>query len=195
MKPMRSKLDAIFLDRDGVINMDHGHVGSWSNFDFVPGALEALHILRKMSDYIVIVTNQAGIAKGYYSNEDYQNLKNKLIDFLGLLNIRIDEIYHCPHHPFGKVEKYRKICLCRKPMPGMFLNAMRDFNVNPAKCVMIGDKSSDIEAALKAKITCNFLVKKDGVGKWENTQSFAYRKDNLISVAYHLRDHCIRGEI
>ena len=138
---------ALFIDRDGVINVDKVHVFSREDFEFT---VHIFDICRKYEDYgylIIVITNQAGIAKGLYSEEDYQNLTTWMIEQFKIRGITISKVYHCPHFP-----EITGQCDCRKPQPGMLLQAIDEFDLDISECILIGDKESDLEAGRRAGI-------------------------------------------
>lgn len=140
-------MKAVFLDRDGVINVDVAYLYETSNFQWVKGANEAISYLTKLGYTIFVVTNQSGIARGYYSEEQMNVLhafiKNEALKKGG----KIEKFYHCPHHKEGKIKEFAIDCECRKPKPGMLLKAMQEYDINKAESFMIGDKPGDVEAA------------------------------------------------
>ena len=142
-------VSAVFLDRDGVINQDFGYVGNWADFHFCPGALDAMKVLSDKKVDIIIVTNQSGIARGYYTEEEYNVLTKKMLDAMEKHGVMISSVYHCPHHVEGDVVKYAVTCDCRKPKPGMILKGLEAFSIKAENAIMIGDKDSD-ELASKA---------------------------------------------
>ena len=154
------KRPAIFLDRDGVINYDFGHVYKFKDFKFRPHVLSALKFLNKKKYYIFIVTNQSGIAKGFYSEQLFLKLHKKIRSFLSKENIFIDDIQYAPYHKDAKIKKYKKNSLLRKPGNLMLKNIMNEWHVNTKKSFMIGDQISDQIAAKKSKLYFEF-VKKD----------------------------------
>lgn len=143
-------LAAVFLDRDGVINAEHGYVHRWEDFSFLPGAIEGMKRLTGAGYALVIVTNQAGIARGYYDEAAYAALTGKMLGVLAEQGINVLGVYHCPHHPDAAVEALREDCNCRKPAPGMLLAAASDHGLDLARCVLVGDKRSDIDAGRAA---------------------------------------------
>lgn len=153
-----SKRKAAFLDRDGVINYDRAYVHRWDQFEFLPGAIEAMRKLKKAGYALVVVTNQSGIARGYYTEEQYQELTECIKQALTESGTPLDAVYHCPHHPQGVVLKLSFDCDCRKPAPGMILLAERDMDLFLPNSLMIGDKPSDIEAARAAGVGRAFWV-------------------------------------
>lgn len=148
----------VFLDRDGVINVDRGYVGSWEDFEYLPGAIEGLRLLCDRGFKLVVVTNQSGIARGYYSEANFQLLTSLMRQDLAEKGIELAAVYYCPHLPQAKVMQYREICDCRKPKPGMFIKAAAELGIDLRSSVMIGDKSSDMQAAEAAGISERYLI-------------------------------------
>lgn len=154
---------AMFLDRDGVINIDKGYVYKIEDFEFIDGIIEILREYQEKGYLLIIITNQAGIARGYYTEDDYLVLNRWMIDKLQGQGINITKVYYCPHHPEHGIGKYKKDCNCRKPKPGMIQKAVRDFNIDLSNSILIGDKASDVEAGIKAGIKDVRLIEKDTV--------------------------------
>lgn len=140
---------AVLLDRDGVLNIDHGHVATPERFEWVPGAPEAVKMINDSGALAIVVTNQAGIAKGYYTETEYLDFEQWISNQLAEHAAHVDATYHCPHHLDGRGE-HAVECDCRKPAPGMVLQAIGDFSLDPDRVVMLGDKHSDIIAAQAA---------------------------------------------
>lgn len=152
---------AAFLDRDGVINLDRAYVSRWEDFEFVPGAVDAMRRLKQAGYALVVVTNQSGIARGYYSEAQYQALTAAMQQALLDAGAAVDAVYHCPHHPKGKVAELAIDCDCRKPAPGMILRAAKELNLSLADSILVGDKPSDIEAARAAGVGRAYIVQSD----------------------------------
>lgn len=152
------KNKALFLDRDGVINIDHGHVFEKEKFDFIDGIFDLCKRAQDLGYLLIVVTNQGGIAKGFYSEEEFLNLTKWMESEFQKREIKITKTFYCPYHTEGKVKKYRQESLDRKPAPGMFLKAIKEFNIDPEKSLMLGDNETDIQAAEAAKIGKKFLV-------------------------------------
>jgi D-glycero-D-manno-heptose 1,7-bisphosphate phosphatase len=140
-------MKALFLDRDGVINIDKHHVFRKEDFEFSHGIFDLCKEYSDAGYLIIVVTNQAGIAKGYYSETDFLQLTAWMIDQFRANGVIISKVYFCPHHP-----DITGPCDCRKPNPGMILQAIKEFDLDISECVMIGDKESDLQAGHRAGI-------------------------------------------
>jgi len=149
---------ALFLDRDGVINVDRGHVYRREFFEFVPGIFELCFAAQQLDYLLVVVTNQAGIARGYYSEADFNELSTWMMDHFMERKIHITRLYYCPSHPdFGK-GKYKCDSPDRKPNPGMLLRAQSELNLDLASSILVGDKFSDIQAGCAAGVGTRILL-------------------------------------
>ncbi len=156
---MTDKVPAIFLDRDGTMNEDHGYVHEIDNFQFIDGAIEAMQELKKMGYALVMVTNQSGIARGIFSEDTFMQLTEWMDWSLADRDVDLDGIYFCPHHPDGVIEEYRQQCDCRKPEPGMLLSAQKELNIDMAASYMVGDKIDDMLAGKAAGVGIKVLVR------------------------------------
>ena len=144
---------AIFLDRDGVINIEKNYLYKIEDFKFIDGVFDAIIHFDKLGYLIIIVTNQSGIGRGYYTLDDYQKLTKWMLDYIKkATNVSITKVYHCPHTPDDN-------CKCRKPKIGMIDTAIKEFKINPLSSWLIGDKDSDIQTAINAKIPNHIQVK------------------------------------
>ena len=143
---------AAFLDRDGVLNVDHGYVHRSDQIDWIPGAIAAVRSLNDLGYRVVVVTNQAGVAHGHYEEEAVHALHAWMRDELAVHGAFIDAFYHCPYHPDGKIERFRLAHIDRKPGPGMILRALADLEIDKERSFLIGDKQSDVAAAEAAGI-------------------------------------------
>lgn len=148
---------ALFLDRDGVINKEINYLYRIKDVIFIEGVFEQLKIFQENNYLLFIITNQAGISKGYYREEDYLKLNNWMINKFKEKDIYITKVYHCPYHPdYNNYLEYKND---RKPNPGMIIKAKKEFNIDLNKSILIGDKESDIEAGKNAGIKTNILVR------------------------------------
>jgi len=145
---------AVFLDRDGVINKDKGYVYRIEEFEFCEGVFETLRTFQALGYLLLIVTNQSGIGRGYYREEDFQVLTSWMRQELLHVNVTIDAVYHCPHAP-------EQACRCRKPQSGMFEAAIQAFDIDVKRSWMIGDKPSDMTAARGAQIEQTIFIGKE----------------------------------
>lgn len=142
---------AVFLDRDGTINADKNYLYRAEDFEFLPGAVEALRMLQSHGFLLIIITNQSGIARGYYTENDFLSLTEWMLDRLKESGVNIAKVYYCPHLPDAKIPEYRKICDCRKPETGLFEEAAREFDVDMAKSFAVGDKMRDCSVCEKTE--------------------------------------------
>lgn len=149
----KAKNKALFLDRDGTINIEKNYIGKIEDFEFQPGIFELVRNYFEKGYLIFIITNQSGIARNLYTENAYLHLTDWLIEQFAKEGIQIEKVYHCPHHPEITGE-----CECRKPKPGMILKAIDTFNIDPKSSVMIGDSERDLEAGKRAGIQMNLYI-------------------------------------
>jgi D-glycero-D-manno-heptose 1,7-bisphosphate phosphatase len=149
---IRERKPAVFLDRDGVLNVDHGYVARRADFQWVEGAVTAVRTLNEAGYYVFVATNQSGIARGLYAVDDMHKLHEFMADELARAGARVDDIRFCPFHPEGTIDAYRGVSDWRKPGPGMILDLMQHWPVERESSVLIGDKEADMEAARAAGI-------------------------------------------
>lgn len=152
---------AVFLDRDGTINVEKDYLYLVQDFEFIPGATEAIKLLNDAGYFLVVVTNQSGIARGYYTEEDVELLHRHINAELNKFGARIDIWLFCPHHPDGR-GSYALPCDCRKPLPGMLTEAARRYDIDLGSSIMIGDKIADIGAGKAAG--CRTILVRTGYG-------------------------------
>ncbi|MBR9729212.1 D-glycero-beta-D-manno-heptose 1,7-bisphosphate 7-phosphatase [Shewanella intestini] len=150
---------AVFLDRDGVINLDHGYVHQVDDFEYVEGVFEACLAFKKQGYKIVVVTNQSGIARGKYTEDDFHALTEWMDWNFADKGVDLDGIYYCPHHSEKGIGEYKVECDCRKPKPGMLLDAAKFLKIDMSQSVMVGDKADDMRAGKAAGILTNILVR------------------------------------
>ena len=150
---------ALFLDRDGVINVDHGYVHRPDQFEFVPGIFELARFwTNELRGPIVVVTNQSGIGRGYFDESAYDDLTRWMCDRFEAERAAIARVYHCPYHPVHGIGEYRRDHPWRKPNPGMILQAASDLGLDLACSAIVGDKMSDVEAGAAARVGLRILV-------------------------------------
>jgi D-glycero-D-manno-heptose 1,7-bisphosphate phosphatase len=153
---------AVFLDRDGTLNVEKEYLHRIEDWEWIPGAVEAIRKINRMGWLAIVVTNQAGVARGYYAEGDVRALHGKVDNMLAAEGAHIDGYYYCPHHAeYGETRN----CACRKPAPGMLLAAQRDFGIDLSHSYMIGDKALDVEAALRAGVTPVLVMTGYGAGE------------------------------
>ncbi len=162
---------ALFLDRDGVLNEDRGYVHRWEDFRWIPGARKTVAAFNTAGWLVIVVTNQSGVGRGYYAEDDVHALHARMQTDLASEGGHIDAFYHAPHHPDAPLAAYRHPDPpLRKPNPGMILQALQDWPIDREASLLVGDKPSDLEAALRAGIRgvlfeggnlADFLAKED----------------------------------
>lgn len=152
---------ALFLDRDGVINRDDAYVHRADAFDFVPGVFELARAAARMAMPVVVVTNQAGIARGLYGEADFAALTHWMCERFLAEDAPITRIYYCPHHVDAQIDGYRLACACRKPEPGMILAAAGDLQLDLGRSLLVGDKASDMAAGARAGVGTLVLLGDD----------------------------------
>jgi len=151
---------AIFLDRDGVINHDTGYVGKSENFRFMDGIFQLCRTATHELGYLIaVITNQSGIARGYYTEQDFHNLTEWMLSEFKKNDVHVAAVYFCPFHVDGAIEKYKKDSFDRKPNPGMILKARDELNIDLSQSVLIGDNDSDAEAGRRAGVGKLILLK------------------------------------
>ncbi len=177
---------AIFIDRDGTINVEKGYVYRTEDFEYIPGALEALRLVTERRVKSYIVTNQAGIAKGIYSEADFKTLTRSMLDEMSRQGIEIADVLYCPHHPEGTVPAYRKVCNCRKPHAGLLKAVMDKEGFVANSLALIGDKNSDVEAGRKLGIRTYLVETGYGIHHKRTTLADYVVKDLQAAVKHLL---------
>lgn len=158
MNPPKRLHKAAFLDRDGVINHDHHYVCQPAQFEFIDGVFAACRHLQSLHYQLIVVTNQSGIARGYYSEAQFLALSDWMQQRFLDQDVQLTAIYHCPHLP-GVQGPYGLDCDCRKPRPGMLLRAIDDHDIDATRSLMVGDKAADLQAAAAAGVARRVLVR------------------------------------
>lgn len=149
---------ALFLDRDGVINVEKNYVHRVEDFEFLPGIFGLCRTAQDAGFIPIVVTNQAGIGRGYYTEQEFDRLTAWMLKRFSARGVRVGRVYHCPYHPTAGVGEYRRESFDRKPNPGMILQAQRDFALDLASSVLVGDKDSDIAAGRTAGVGFNLRL-------------------------------------
>lgn len=163
---------AVFIDRDGTINVDKGYINHEDLFELIPSVAQAIRQLNKNNFLVFIVSNQSGLARGFFSQEVLDKVHQRMNRLLSQKNAHYDALYYCPHHPDGMIEEFRKDCDCRKPKTGLFKKALKDFEFDIKSSFMVGDKPSDIEFGKRCGLKTIMVL--TGYGKGE----FIYRRHN-----------------
>ena len=147
MRIDQGKRPAAFLDRDGVLNVDHGYTHKPEHLEWIDGAPAAVRLLNEAGYTVIVITNQSGVARGYYEEAAVHQFHAHMQDALRVQGAHIDAFYYCPHHPEGTVKEFAVRCRCRKPAPGMLEQAAREWPIDPGRSFLIGDKDDDMAAA------------------------------------------------
>ena len=158
----------LFLDRDGVINEERGYIYREEDFIFQSGVFAACRCAEALGYHIVVVTNQGGIGRGLYSQEQFLALTEWMVETFhrnGVLGLSTDAVYHSPYHPEASIEKWRGDSPCRKPNPGMIVQAASRFGIDVSRSVLVGDRATDIEAARRAGIGACVFMSGDGTAQ------------------------------
>jgi len=137
---------AVFIDRDGTLIKDVPYNTDAALIEFLPHTIEALLMLKKNNFLLIVVSNQSGIAKGFFTMEELKTMNKAFRQILSYYEVELDAVYYCPHHPEGKLEKYSVECNCRKPKPGLILKAAGEYDIDLSNSWMVGDILNDVEA-------------------------------------------------
>jgi D-glycero-D-manno-heptose 1,7-bisphosphate phosphatase len=185
-------LKAIFLDRDGTVNEEMGYINHPDRFIIFPFVSESIRIFNQLGYLVIIITNQSGIARGYYTETLVKELHNRLFREMEMQGAKISAIYYCPHHPTEGKGEYKKDCDCRKPKPGLIMKALKEFQISLHDSYLIGDRYNDIRMAQNMEMKSGLVL--TGYGQGE----FTYQRNNweqnpdligkdLLEVAQQLR--------
>lgn len=170
---------AVILDRDGTINYDYGYVIKKEDFIMIPGAIEGMRNLCLNGYKLIIITNQSGVSRGFFSEESLIQINSWFISYLLNFGVLIEKIYYCPHFESGKIGKYAIKCNCRKPSLELFYKAIYEYNINIEKSFVIGDRLSDLSLT-KNETCCGILI-----GNTENESTISHvKKGELRQIVY-----------
>lgn len=175
------KRPAVFIDRDGTISEEVGYVNHSSRFKLYPYSFEAIKLLNDEDWLAIVITNQAGVARGYFSEDVVKQIHEQMMRTMTDASARLDAIYYCAHHPTVGEPPYRLDCICRKPKPGLIERAASDFEIDLASSWMVGDRHSDIELAHNAGIKSAFVLSGYGLGEWEYQRAEWKYQPDLVS--------------
>ena len=168
---------ALFLDRDGVINIEKDYLYKIKDFEFIDGIIGLCRYYQKLGFIIIVVTNQSGISRGYYTEDDFNKLTSWMIKEFASHQIEIKKVYFCPHHPDINGE-----CSCRKPNPGMLLEAAKDFDIDLENSILIGDKQRDVDAALNAGLKTTYLYDESRSIKQSSATKIVSKLEDIYNV-------------
>jgi len=170
---------AVFIDRDGTLNVDRHYLHRFEDWEWIPGAVEAIKAFNEAGFLVIVISNQAGVARGMYSEADIKVLHARVDNELRRLGARIDAYYYCPHHPeFGE----NRDCACRKPSPGLIFQAQQDWSIDLSRSWMIGDKLSDIEAGEAAGVESILVATGYGAGEFPKLAGRQLYFENLLAA-------------
>lgn len=181
-----NQYQAAFIDRDGVINLDKGYTYKVKDLSVYNDAYDGLKELQKHGFKLFIITNQSGIARGFYNINQFKRFMDALIINLASKGVYIDDYFYCPHHIDGTVKEFSIKCDCRKPSPGLIHQAMKKYSIDLERSILIGDKNTDIEAGLSAGIQINIKINRDK--EYAYVESATYNVSNMIDAAKLITD-------
>ena len=179
---------ALFLDRDGVININYGYVHKVCDFEFLPGIFDLTRTAFQKDYIICVVTNQAGIGRGLYSEQDFSALTDWMCDKFRKEGVIISGVYYSPYHPIHGIGKYKRNHNSRKPNPGMLIKAISELNIDPDQSILIGDNLSDIQAAIAAGISQRLLLAESKTDKDVDDTNFS-KISSLKEAKTFLKDN------
>jgi D-glycero-D-manno-heptose 1,7-bisphosphate phosphatase len=191
---------AVFMDRDGTISEEVGYLSELDQLCLISKSAEAIRLINESGLMAIVITNQSGVARGYFTEEMVNRIHEKMKELLEKQDVHLDGIYYCPHHPEGVIEYYRKTCNCRKPAVGLLEKASKDHDINLAASYIVGDKLIDIELA--SKVGAKGILVLTGYGKDELKKindvpeiKPAYVADNLFdAIEWITNDLGVKGD-
>jgi D-glycero-D-manno-heptose 1,7-bisphosphate phosphatase len=169
-------MKALFLDRDGIINIDHGYVSKIEDFKFTDGIFDLVRLFSDAGYLLFVVTNQSGIGRGYYTEEDFSTLTAWMKEKFKENGIKIEEVYYCPHAPDAN-------CICRKPKTGMIKEALKDYDIDLSRSWLIGDKQSDIDLANNAGIKTSVAIGE------HQTENATYHFESILACKEFIEEN------
>lgn len=176
------KRKAIFLDRDGTINVEKNYLYKKEKFEFLEGSLDAMRQLYDSGFLLFVVTNQSGIARGFYTEDDFMELNRWMLEEMEKHGVKIAGVSYCPHHPDAKVERYRKNCECRKPATGLFRDIINEFGIDTSRSFAVGDKERDLSICMESDVR-GFLLyshEEETVGNIRKIRGGLYEAAGII---------------
>jgi len=171
---------AVFLDRDGTINEEMGYINHISRLKIFPFTSEAVKILTSCGYKVIVISNQAGLARGYFDQALLDEVNQELIHSLSAEQAQIEKIYYCPHLKDAVVDKYKKDCECRKPKPGMIIKAQKEFNIDLKQSYMIGDRYKDIEFGFNQGLKTIMVLTGYGLGEYQHQKHLWTKEPDFI---------------
>ncbi len=192
-----SSKPAVFLDRDGTVNIEAGYIRELKNLNLIPGAADVIRDLNAQGVPVVLVTNQSGPARDYYPESWVHKLHERLEKLLAAENAYLDKIYYCPHLPegVGVVPEYTQNCDCRKPEPGMLLEAAQDMNLDLSRSFMVGDKATDVEVGQRAGAKSVLLTSGYGQRVLDGTYQHKVDPDYIFPTLKQAYDEVMKAEL
>ena len=175
-----------FLDRDGTINVDPGYVARPEQLEFASGAIEAISKLNARGYLVAVITNQAGVARGFHTESDVDAFHAEMSRQLAQAGARVDRFYHCPHHVDGVIQQYSITCVCRKPGDLLYRRAIADLDLDPTRCIAVGDKTTDLIPARELGAEGVLIVQESHVEQPAPEEESFQRAENLRSAVERL---------
>jgi D-glycero-D-manno-heptose 1,7-bisphosphate phosphatase len=182
-----NKKRAVFFDRDGTLSEEVGYVNHLTRFNLLPFTYEAIRLVNESGYLAVITTNQSGLARGYFPEELLEKIHKKMEENLNKNGAFLDGIYFCPHHELGEIDKYRKICECRKPKPGMLLKAAKDLDIDLTESYVIGDKYIDVELGHNVGAKSILVMTGYGIGE------YTYQQHLWKAIPHHIAENVLEA--
>lgn len=183
---------AVFLDRDGTINVEKHYLYKEKDFEFLPGVIKGLKMLQAAGFLLIIITNQSGIGRGYYTENDYWKLTSFMCNELKIWGVYLSDIFYCPHHPNAMLSQYRIKCNCRKPQTGLFRTAVEKWNIDLARSWALGDKERDCSICMESECKGIILNKRNILHFNDYRKYNIYCLDNFLKAVQFILDDEVR---